>query len=42
MTIQELQDQLRGHIRSRIGRGELTGSGWRTPRRSRRAISRIS
>src|SRR5579863_3360671 len=26
MTIQELQDQLRGHIRSRIGRGELTGS----------------
>ncbi len=27
MTIQDLQDQLRAHIRARIGRGELTGSG---------------
>jgi hypothetical protein len=27
MTIQDLQDQLRVHIRARIGRGELTGSG---------------
>jgi len=26
MTIQDLQDQLRAHIRARIGRGELTGS----------------
>jgi len=26
MTIQELQDQLRVHIRARVGRGELTGS----------------
>ena len=26
MTIQDLQEQLRAHIRARIGRGELTGS----------------
>src|SRR5271166_3114510 len=26
MTIQDLQDELRAHIRARIGRGELTGS----------------
>jgi len=26
MTIQDLQDELRSHIRARIGRGELTGS----------------
>ena len=27
MTLQDLQDQLRVHIRARIGRGELTGIG---------------
>src|ERR1700690_1512600 len=27
MTIQDLQESLRVHIRARIGRGELTGSG---------------
>jgi len=26
MTLQDLQDELRAHIRARIGRGELTGS----------------
>ncbi len=27
MTLQDLQDKLRAHIRARIERGELTGSG---------------
>jgi len=27
MTLHDLQEQLRAHIRARIGRGELTGSG---------------
>jgi hypothetical protein len=26
MTLLDLQDQLRAHIRARIGRGELTGT----------------